>query len=122
MIYKLLLIDIGGTNMRHAIASSDSNEKEGIIDKKFANLVNKKTCAEISARLNLKEFLLLGESYRGGKKSDEKITSDALEALIGAIFLDKDLKESENFIINNWKEYINKSSFAEVRNLGLNTI
>ena len=91
-----------------------SNDKEGVIDKKFANLVNKKTCAEISARLNLKEFLLLGESYRGGKKSDEKITSDSLEALIGAIFLDKDLKESENFIINNWKEYINKSSFAEI--------
>ena len=91
-----------------------SNEKEGIIDKKFANLVNKKTCAEISKKLNLKKFILLGESYKTGKKSDEKITSDALEALIGAIFLDKNLEESEKFIINNWQEYINRSEFTKV--------
>ena len=30
------------------------DEKEGIIDKKFANLVNKKTCAEIGKTLKLK--------------------------------------------------------------------
>ena len=36
------------------------NEKEGIIDKKFANLVNKKTCAEIAKKIGLKKFLYLG--------------------------------------------------------------
>ena len=86
-----------------------SHEKEGMIDKKFANLVNKKTCAEISGKLNLKKFMLLGDSCKEDKKSNEKITSDALEALIGAIFLDKNLKEFEKFIINNWQEYIEKS-------------
>ena len=30
------------------------NEEEGIIDKKFATLVNKKTCAKIGIQLNLK--------------------------------------------------------------------
>ena len=29
------------------------DENEGIIDKKFANLVNKKTCAKVAAELNL---------------------------------------------------------------------
>jgi ribonuclease-3 len=90
------------------------NEKEGIIDKKFANLVNKKVCAEISKKLNLKKFILLGESYKEGKKSDEKITSDALEALIGAIFLDKNLEDSEKFITSNWQEYIDKSDFTKI--------
>ena len=90
------------------------NEKEGVIDKKFANLVNRKTCAEISKKLNLKKFILLGKSYKENKKSDEKITSDALEALIGAIFLDKNLEESEKFIITNWQEYINKSDFTKI--------
>ena len=33
------------------------DEKEGIIDKKFANLVNKKTCSSIAKKLNLKKFL-----------------------------------------------------------------
>ena len=32
------------------------NEKEGIIDKKLSNLVNKKTCALISKKLNLKNL------------------------------------------------------------------
>ncbi len=90
------------------------NEKEGIIDKKFANLVNRKTCAEISSKLDLKNFIFLGESYKESKKSDDKITSDALESLIGAIFLDKNLEESEKFIINNWQEYLDKSDFTEI--------
>ena len=35
------------------------NEKEGIIDKKFANLVNKKTCVDIAKSLNLRKYLYL---------------------------------------------------------------
>ena len=38
MIYKLLLIDIGGTNMRHAIASSDSDEITNIYKTAFINM------------------------------------------------------------------------------------
>ncbi len=34
-------------------------EKEGIIDKKFANLVNKKICSNISKKLNIKKFMFL---------------------------------------------------------------
>ena len=43
------------------------DEKEGIIDKKFANLVNKKTCTKISANiLKYKEIYgILGSSYKG---------------------------------------------------------
>ena len=62
------------------------NEKEGIIDKKFANLVNKKICAQIGAALNIKKYMLLGDSYKNFNRSDEKIISDCLEAIIGAIF------------------------------------
>ena len=32
-------------------------EKEGIIDKKFANLVNKKTCLLVAKKLELKKFI-----------------------------------------------------------------
>ena len=33
------------------------NEKEGIIDKKFASLVNKKTCAKIALEIGIKKFI-----------------------------------------------------------------
>ena len=65
------------------------NEKEGIIDKRFASLVNKKTCAQVAIRLNLKASIKTGNSYKNLKSSDEKILSDACEALIGAIYLDQ---------------------------------
>ena len=33
------------------------DEKEGLIDKKFATLVNRSTCAKIAINLNLKNLL-----------------------------------------------------------------
>ena len=44
-------------------------EQEGIIDKKFANLVNKKTCVDIAKKLNLKKFLYLGPSHKNLEKT-----------------------------------------------------
>ena len=38
MIYKLLLIDIGGTNMRHAITSSDSHDITNICKTAFTDM------------------------------------------------------------------------------------
>jgi len=84
-------------------------EKEGIIDKKFANLVNKKTCVSIAKKLNLRKYILLGNSNKNLERSADKIVSDSLEALVGAIYLDGGLKSSEKFILNFWETYINQS-------------
>ena len=85
------------------------NEKEGIIDKKFANLVNKKTCVDIAKRLNLRKYLYLGSSHKNLERSVDKIQSDCLEAIVGAIYLDGGLKFSEKFIFNFWEKYIDQS-------------
>ena len=86
------------------------NEKEGIIDKKFANLVNKKTCSLIAKKINLKRFILLGSSHKKLERSAEKISSDCLEALVGAIYLDGGFKSVEKFILTFWDEYLLKSA------------
>ena len=88
------------------------NEKEGAIDKKFASLVNKRTCSQIGKSLNLKKFMMLGKSYTKIKSSDEKIISDCLEALIGALFLDSGLEVTEKFIYSNWENYLKKSDYT----------
>jgi len=85
------------------------NEKEGIIDKKLANLVNKKTCLLIARKLNLKKFLYLGSSNKNLDRSSDKIISDCLEAIVGAIYLDNGLKSSEKFILNFWNLYLDRS-------------
>ena len=89
-----------------------TNEKEGVIDKKFSNLVNKKICAKIASEINLKKFMIVGESNKKTASFNEKIISDGLEAIIGAIFLDKDLVVAEKFIFKFWKKYLEKSDFT----------
>ena len=84
-------------------------EKEGIIDKKFANLVNKKTCSSIANKLNIKKFMFLGPSHRSLQRSADKIFGDCLEALIGAIYLDGGIKSAEKFVLNFWKKYLENS-------------
>ena len=86
------------------------DEKEGIIDKKFANLVNKKTCSLIAKKINLKKFILLGSSHKKLERSADKISSDCLEAIVGAIYLDGGLKFVEKFILNFWEEFLIKST------------
>ena len=87
-------------------------EKEGIIDKKFANLVNKKTCLLVARKINLKKFILLGSSHKKLERSADKITSDCLEAIVGAIYLDGGLKAVEKFILNFWEEFLLKSTIT----------
>ena len=84
-------------------------EREGIIDKKFANLVNKKTCSNIANKLDIKKFMFLGPSHKSLQRSADKIMGDCLEAIIGAIYLDGGIKSAENFVLNFWKQYLKNS-------------
>ena len=87
-------------------------EKEGVIDKKFANLVNKKTCSLIAKKIDLKKFIYLSSSHKRLDRSSDKITSDCLEAIVGAIYLDGGLKFAEKFIQYFWEEYLLKSNIT----------
>ena len=86
------------------------NEKEGVLDKRFAKLVNRKTCATIFWSLGIIQLLMLGDKNKKIKKSDEKILSDTCEALIGAVYLDKGFIYSEKFVLRLWKNELIKST------------
>ena len=88
------------------------NEKEGIIDKKLANLVNKKTCSQIAKKINLNKFIFIGSSQKKLDRSANKIIGDCLEAIIGAIYLDNGLKSAEKLILRFWEEHILKSTIT----------
>ena len=96
-----------GLVLSKALLEIYPDEKEGIIDKKFANLVNKKTCAKIAKKINIKKFMIIDNSFKSIERAEEKIISDGLEALIGAIYLDRGFEVSKNFILNLWKNLIN---------------
>ena len=89
-------------------------EKEGILDKKFASLVNKKTCLDIAEKINLSSYIKTFNSYNKKIKIEDKIISDSCEALIGAIYLDKGFIIVEKTILNLWKDHIEKSAVTEI--------
>ena len=101
-----------GLTISEILLEKYPDEKEGVIDKKFANLVNKKTCSLIAKKIDLKKFILLGSSHRKLDRSSDKITSDCLEAIVGAIYLDGGFKFAKKFIHHFWEEYLLKSNIT----------
>ena len=73
---------------------------EGELTKSRASIVCEPTLATCSNGIKLGEYLLLGkgEDNTGGRKRDS-IISDALEALIGAIYLDGGFANAKEFIL-----------------------
>ena len=90
------------------------NEKEGILDKKFASLVNKKTCLEIAKNLDLQKYILIYRAKDKDVSIEDKVVADACEALIGSIYLDKGFAITEKIILNLWKKHIEKSVVTEI--------
>jgi len=84
------------------------NENEGVLDKRFASLVNKKTCCNIAWSIGVQNYIITGNKKKINK-NDEKILSDCCEALIGAIYIDRGFDFVESFILNIWKKNIDKS-------------
>ena len=64
--------------------------------------------------MNLSKFLFLGASHRKLDRSADKITSDSLEAVIGAVYTDGGLKSAEKLILNFWEEHILNSKITLV--------
>ena len=89
-------------------------ENEGILDKKLASLVNKNKCYEVGKSLNLKNFIKVGNVKKNITNAEKKIISDCVEAIIGAIYLDKGIEQSEKFILKNWHTFIEKSELTQI--------
>ena len=84
-------------------------ETEGVLDKRFAKLVNRKTCASIAWSIGIKDFIIIGDVKKKISRKDEKILSDACEAIIGAVFVDRGYNYVKEFVLRLWKQDINKS-------------
>lgn len=78
------------------------NDNEGSLAKRLANLVRRETCEQIANDLDIKSIIRVANIADLEKST---ICSDAVEALIGAIYLDGGLEPSKQFILKFWPPY-----------------
>ena len=88
------------------------NEDEGVLDKRFAQLVNRKTCASVAWLHGFGDFIVTGKQNLNITIKDEKILSDACEAIIGAVFCDRGYDYTNKFVLRLWNEKIKKSNIT----------
>ena len=90
------------------------NEREGILDKKFASLVNKKTCLEIAKKIDLHKYVLTFNVKNRKNLIEDKVLADCCEALLGSIYLDKGFIIVEKIILNLWSSNIKDSVVTQI--------
>ncbi len=76
---------------------------EGDLTNWRASLVNAKMLYEVASELGIEDYLYLskGESRDKNKKSRQFILANAVEAIIGAIYLDQGIEIAKKFILKN---------------------
>lgn len=98
------------------------DKAEGELTAYRSALVNADTCAGIAINLGMGDYLLLskGESKDVGR-ARQYILANALEALIGAIYMDQGLDSAKNFIERNFtpkiEDIISAKSFIDSKSL-----
>ena len=87
-------------------------ENEGVLDKRFAILVNRETCSDIAWSIGIQNYIIMGNSKKKITRKDKRILSDCCEAIIGAIYIDRGYDFVKNFILKIWKKNIDKSDIT----------
>ena len=99
---------------------------EGELTKLRASIVCEPTLALCAKELSLGDFILLGKGEDGtGGRERDSILSDALEAVIGAIYLDGGFTSAKEFVQKYIMLDIDKKKLqlpSPIRNLGVTQV
>jgi ribonuclease-3 len=80
---------------------------EGELSRLRASLVRRETLARIARDIHLGDYLCLGTGeLKSGGFTRETILADALEAVIGAVFLDGDFDACRDMVARLWRPYL----------------
>lgn len=83
------------------------NEAEGQLSKRINALVSRQTCAEVGRAIGIVAHLRLGKQARSdGAAASDNVVGDAVEALIGARFLDAGADAARAFVRAAWADRI----------------
>ena len=79
------------------------DEPEGNLSRRINAIVSRETCAEVGREIGVAAYLRLGKQARDdGAGDNDNILGDAVEALIGALYLEAGLEAARAFIQRAW--------------------
>ena len=83
------------------------DEPEGNLSRRLNAIVSRETCAEIGREITVSTHLLLGKQARDdGAVESDNVLGDAVEALIGALYLEGGLDTAQAFVRRAWAERV----------------
>src|SRR5688572_15261837 len=98
-----------GLVISEALYNRYTNEHEGQLTKRLAGLICGETLVKVAKNLNLGDHIEMAQSEESsGGRSNKANLENALEAVIGAIYLDQGLDIARNFILVTWNDFINE--------------
>ncbi|ART82945.1 ribonuclease III [Oceanisphaera profunda] len=81
---------------------------EGDMSRMRATLVREKTLAELAREFELGEYLILGPGeLKSGGFRRESILADAVEAIIGAVYLDANIEQMQTMMLGWYEDRLN---------------
>jgi ribonuclease-3 len=96
-----------GLVMAEWLAQRFPREAEGQLSHRFTTLVSRATCSDVGLEIGVPDQLRLGKQAReDGAARSENVVGDAVEALIGALYLDGGLEVARAFIHGAWKPLV----------------
>ena len=93
----------------NALFKQFPNENEGQISRRHSHLVCGSVCFEVAKKIEIMPYVIFSNAQKKDESySVSKVGEDAIEAIIGAIFLDSNIQNAEKFVIENWSEFFLK--------------
>ncbi|RMD46453.1 MAG: ribonuclease III [Alphaproteobacteria bacterium] len=90
--------------------------REGELAPRYNALVRRERCAEVAESLGLGEVIRLGRSEtRSGGRRKTALLADAMEAVIGAVFLDGGFEAARGVVRRHWAPHIEAVRGSEMR-------
>ena len=88
-------------------------EPEGKLTRRFHQLVSREICARVARAIGVPQVVKLGQQARadGGANSDN-ILGDVMEALIGAVYLDRGVEPARAMIHSLWVSEVSSAAEA----------
>ncbi|MCT4552726.1 MAG: ribonuclease III [Alphaproteobacteria bacterium] len=95
-----------GLVIAEALYKKYSNEDEGLLAKRHSELVSSKSLLKVAEKINLKNRLKVSEELKRAKGVFGKPLANAVEALIGAVYLDSSFEVVKLFVLDLWSELL----------------